>query len=142
MAFFPRRRIVAPVDFSDYSLEVVQTALEIAGDEGSVHVLHVLPDLSPTEPGVVWATVDDTERINRTRLVLRDRYADLAPRQLEFDVRVGDPGHEIAQFADTMHADLIVIASHGRTGLKRLLIGSVAERVVRLAHCPVLVLKK
>ncbi len=142
MPFFPRRRIVAPIDFSGYSNEVIQTALEFAGSDGSVHILHVLPDLSPVEPGVVWSAVDDSERIDRTRQVLRDRYGELAPRQLEFDVRVGDPGQEIATFADTMHADLIVIASHGRTGLERLLIGSVAERVIRLSHCPVLVLRK
>ena len=47
-----------------------------------------------------------------------------------------------ASFAQEKHAELIVIPSHGRTGITRLLIGSVAERVVRLAHCPVLVLRK
>ena len=50
--------------------------------------------------------------------------------------------HEIADFAQEKKAELIVLPSHGRTGLTRLLLGSVAEKVVRLAHCPVLVLKK
>jgi nucleotide-binding universal stress UspA family protein len=56
-------------------------------------------------------------------------------------VRFGDPGREIAAHAEELHAELIVMPSHGRTGLSRLFIGSVAERVVRLAHCPVLILK-
>jgi nucleotide-binding universal stress UspA family protein len=61
--------------------------------------------------------------------------------QIDVAVAIGDPGHEIADFASNVGADIIVLPCHGRTGLKRLLIGSVAERVVRLAHCPVLVLK-
>ena len=54
---------------------------------------------------------------------------------------LGDPGHQIAEFAKEAGAGLIVMPSHGRTGLTHLLIGSVAERVVRFAHCPVLVLR-
>ena len=61
--------------------------------------------------------------------------------KVDFQVRFGDPGREIAAFAEKLHAELIVMPSHGRTGLSRSLIGSVAERVVRLAHCPVLILK-
>jgi nucleotide-binding universal stress UspA family protein len=55
---------------------------------------------------------------------------------------LGEPAHGIADYAQDKKAELIVIPSHGRTGITRLLIGSVAERVVRLAHCPVLVLRK
>jgi nucleotide-binding universal stress UspA family protein len=142
MAFLPRHRIVAPVDFSDYSEEVVRTAMEIAGEAGTVHIVHVLPDLSPAEPGIVWGTIDDKARIAKAREALRARFASLPEHQVHFEVRIGDPGQEIADFATRTHADLIVIASHGRTGIKRLLIGSVAERVARLAHCPVLVLRK
>ena len=54
---------------------------------------------------------------------------------------IGDPGHEITEYAEEIGASLIITPSHGRTGLSRLLIGSVAERVVRLAKCPVMVLK-
>ena len=52
------------------------------------------------------------------------------------------PATEIAKYAEEHHTDLIVLPSHGRTGLARLMIGSVAERVVRLAHCPVLVIRE
>ena len=57
-------------------------------------------------------------------------------------VRFGDPASEIVDFASGIAADIIVLPSHGRTGLTHLLIGSVAERVIRLAKCPVLVLKE
>ncbi len=57
-------------------------------------------------------------------------------------VRVGNPGLEIADYATQLGADLIVISSHGYHGLKRLLLGSVAERVIRHAECPVLVLRR
>jgi nucleotide-binding universal stress UspA family protein len=66
------------------------------------------------------------------------------PRYEGVNIRIdfGDPGQQIAAFARDIHADLIVLPSHGRTGLARLMIGSVAERVVRLSHCPVLVLRQ
>ena len=58
---------------------------------------------------------------------------------LKLVIRVGNPSIEIVDYAKKNNIDLIVIASHGRTGLNRFLLGSVAEKVVRLAQCPVLV---
>ena len=69
------------------------------------------------------------------------RFAQTPFEKVDFQVRFGDPGREIAALAEELHAELNVMPSHGRTGLSRLFIGSVAERVVRLAHCPVLILK-
>ena len=60
---------------------------------------------------------------------------------MHVDVEFGDPGNQIVDFAERISAELIVIPSHGRTGIERLLLGSVAERVARLAPCPVLVLR-
>jgi nucleotide-binding universal stress UspA family protein len=57
-------------------------------------------------------------------------------------VRLGDPGLDITEYADEIQSDLIVIPSHGYHGVKRFLLGSVAERVIRHAHCPVLVLRR
>src|SRR5687768_16533362 len=57
------------------------------------------------------------------------------------EVAFGDPGAEIVECGERIGADLIVMPSHGRRGISRMLIGSVAERVLRLAHCPVLVLR-
>jgi nucleotide-binding universal stress UspA family protein len=72
---------------------------------------------------------------------LRQRLSDKKYAATPIEILFGDPGHEITDYAERVEADLIVMPSHGRTGLSRLLIGSVAERVIRLAHCPVLVLR-
>jgi nucleotide-binding universal stress UspA family protein len=136
------KSVIVPVDFSDESLAAVDTGLKLAGTEGEVHVVHVLPSVDPAEPGVVWNTVDNATRSMHAEQALRERLADPRYAEVKFSTRFGDPGHEIAAFAQEIEAGIIVIPSHGRTGLSRLLIGSVAERVVRLAHCPVLVLKK
>ena len=59
----------------------------------------------------------------------------------EFNIREGHPGQEIPHFAETHDSDLIVLASHGLTGIDRFLLGNTAERVIAGAHCPVLVVK-
>ena len=136
------RVMVVPVDFSDLSFAALDEALELAPDAGWVHVIHVLPVLEATEPGVIWGTVDDESRARHALQALDERLSDARYKNLTKSIAFGDPGHEIAEYARRQRAALIVLPSHGRTGLKRLLIGSVAERVVRLAHCPVLVLKE
>ena len=142
MAWLPKKNIVVPIDFSDDSLSAVDTALELVGNAASVHVIHVLPLLTVADPGVVWEPVDDESRRSHAEDALRQRLSDERYRGVKVEVTIGDPGHEIADYAQEQHAELIVMPSHGRTGIRRLLIGSVAERVVRLAHCPVLVLKQ
>ncbi|MCA9143944.1 MAG: universal stress protein [Planctomycetaceae bacterium] len=141
MNWFAKRKVLAPVDFSDESFAAVDTALELVEDAADVTVVYVLQDLSPMEPGELWNTVDKESRIQHAMKALRERLADDKYKGLHFDVVIGDPGHEIAELAEREGSNLIVLPSHGRTGLKRMLIGSVAERVVRLAHCPVLVLR-
>ena len=107
-----------------------------------LHAVHVLSTIELAEPGVIWETIDDDARRRHAEQAFRERFAGTPFEKLDFHVRFGDPGREIAAYAEKLKADLIVMPSHGRTGLSRLLIGSVAERVVRLAHCPVLILKQ
>ncbi len=142
MAWFPKQTVLAPVDFSELSWEAVDTALELAAHASGVHVIHVLPVLEPAEPGVIWHTIDDETRSRHATQAVRERLADAKYRDVQVHIAFGDPGVEIADYARQIGADLIVLPSHGRTGIARFLIGSVAERVVRLAHCPVLVLRK
>jgi nucleotide-binding universal stress UspA family protein len=85
--------------------------------------------------------ISDEDRKKSLEHAFHERYSDPKYRDVRFEVLFGDPGHEIAQFAKDRGAGMIVMSSHGRTGLAHLLIGSVAERVVRLAQCPVLVLR-
>lgn len=141
-SWLPKERVVVPVDFSDESFAALDTALALVPDASHISLIYVLPVLDPAEPGVIWTTIDDESRRHHAELALRERLSDPRYTGMKSHISFGDPGHEIADFAQREHADLIVLSSHGRTGLTRLLIGSVAEKTVRLAHCPVLVLKK
>jgi nucleotide-binding universal stress UspA family protein len=113
----------------------------MAGSPTRVHVIHVLQESVAVAPEFAVVTFDLEAQLRDARQVLANSYKDGKYQGLEMHVRYGDPGIEITKYAEEVKADLIVMPSHGRRGLKRLLIGSVAERVVRLAHCPVLVLK-
>ncbi len=133
--------VVVPFDFSEHALEALRKAVAIVENPQQIHVLHVLPYLIPAEPGVVWASVDDSGRIEHA---LESMAAAITEREFGkvcLDVRLGDPGQVASDRAEELGADLIIVGSHGRTGLTRLVLGSVAERVTRLAHCPVLVVK-
>jgi len=141
MAWIPKEKVVVPVDTSDQSKAAVDTALELVADPTHVYIVHALPDITPTEPGVIWDAISDDSRREHAEQYLRDRFSDPKYAGLHVAIFVGNPGFTITEHAEEIGADLIVIPSHGRTGLKRLLLGSVAERVLRLAHCPVLVLR-
>ena len=135
------KRTVVPIDFSDLSHQALDKAIEIAGEDGEVLVIHVLTELSTMEPGNLYGTVTDEDRIKSVQEFLRKKLADDKYARVSFHAVVGDAGREITSFAERESADLIVIPSHGYGFVKHLLLGSVAERVVRLAHCPVLVLR-
>ncbi|MDA0658728.1 MAG: universal stress protein [Planctomycetota bacterium] len=144
MNWFENRRIVAPFDFSSESISSVEMACQLATKSGDIHVLHVIPHLTATDPGVIWETVDDERRKDHARTsvekTLKEHGVDV--ENIHIDIGVGDPGTIIVDLAEEVEAGIIVIPSHGRTGLSRVIMGSVAERVVRHALCPVLVLKK
>ena len=141
MSWFLKNKVVVPVDFSDLSFTAIDTALEMVADPSHVLVVHVLQELSPVEPGELWATIDHETRKRHAANALRERLAKDNHEDVSIMVRIGDPGHEVADVVEKEKVELIVLTSHGRTGLRRFLIGSVAERVIRLAHCPVLVLR-
>jgi nucleotide-binding universal stress UspA family protein len=140
MSWLPKKKVVAPVDFSEHSIHAVDEAREMVDSAANLYVIHVLPKLSPMEPGVIWGTVDDASRIQHASEALKEKLKAHAGAQIH--VALGGPAHEIVDYAKKVGADLIVVPSHGRTGATRLLLGSVAEGVVRHAHCPVLVLRK
>ena len=134
--------VVVPFDFSDESFGAIGVALKLVERPSDVHVIHVLPFLSAADPGVIWDTIDDESRTKHLKEAMTKRFAAPEFDGIQLQVAFGDPGTEITDFAESMGAELVVIPSHGRTGLTRLLMGSVVERVVRLAHCPVLALRK
>jgi nucleotide-binding universal stress UspA family protein len=142
MAYFPKNPVVVPVDFSAESLEALDVGLQLVERPEHVHVIHVIVDITPLEAGEAWDVIDPQARVGQIEAFLREKLADPKYQGIHTAVLLGEPAHGIANYAQEKGAELIVIPSHGRTGLTRLLIGSVAERVVRLAHCPVLVLRK
>jgi nucleotide-binding universal stress UspA family protein len=137
-----RDTILVPVDFSDSSTNAVAEAIELAGDPSKVHLLHVLPPLESISPGVVWGDVTDVNREQAVRRYAETYLAEFGYEGAAFEVRIGQPGHEICEYADEIDADMIVISSHGYHGMKRFLLGSVAEMVIRHAQVPVLVLRR
>ena len=143
MSWFKKSVVLVPFDFSPESIAAVDVGLDVAMSPAGLHVLHVLPVLTPTEPAFAYYDLpsDQTRREN-TEKAVREQFSEDKYRGVQFAVVFGDPGQEIAEYAQQINGELIVLPSHGRTGLKRVLIGSVAERVCRLAHCPVLVLRK
>ncbi len=141
MSGLQAKRIVVPVDFSELSLAAVQRGVEIVDPSGTVNVIHVLPAISTMEPGNLYGTITDESRIDAIKEKLRTTFAETTGGQINVHCQIGDAGREIVEFAQQENADLIVIPSHGYGFFKHMLLGSVAERVVRLAHCPVLVLR-
>ncbi len=136
-----KKTIVVPYDFSELSQAALDEALTLAESPDQVEVLHVATVPTAVEPGVAWGAFS----IDEVCQSVNERFRELIQRnchtRLRFTILHGDPGTRIADHARDAGAGLIVISSHGRSGLSRLMLGSVAERVVRLAHCPVLVLR-
>lgn len=137
---FASQRILVPVDLSPASDRALDYGLELAEAPELVTALHVGLPYTAVEPPYMYL-VDEQSRRDQLEAAVLERFA--APRYsgVHIEVRYGDPGHEIADYARESGAGLIVMPSHGRTGLAHLLVGSVAERVVRYAPCPVLVLR-
>ncbi|MFQ5568152.1 MAG: universal stress protein [Rhodothermales bacterium] len=140
----PIRRILAPVDFSDSTRSALAHAGELAAAyDAHLDLLHVITDVTlPGVYGVQSVSIATPEVKMRVRQALRDEM-EAAGSGISYDVHVvvGVPARDIVDFAAQQGTDLIVIATHGRTGLRRLVMGSVAENVVRQALCPVFTCK-
>lgn len=142
MSWTPKKNVIVPIDFSDESFKAVSSALELVESPASLHVIHVLPKLSPMEPGVIWSTVDNESRSEHAKEAIQKHLAGDQFKGVDLSVRFGDPAHEITAFAEESGAELIVIPSHGKGRAARILLGSVAQKVIGLAHCPVLVYRE
>ncbi len=141
------QKILCPIDFSDPSYRALATADELARRyNAELHVLHVVPPVPLVElpPGSGTAAFDvkqyESKLLESYRKSLDNALAEFVKPDIEVTrhIDIGDPAHEIVVLAEKIHADVIVIATHGRTGLKRFLFGSVAEAVVRRSPCAVL----
>ncbi len=140
------QKILVPYDFSPHSEHALDWAIGLAEKWQArlelLHVIHILPPVVDIA-GDVYAHVEQAQLAaaqKHLETVLSTKAEDLS---VLFDshVRRGVPFQAICDEAATQQADLIVMGSHGRTGLSHVFIGSVAERVIRHAPCPVLVTK-
>lgn len=142
MALFTGKPVVVPWDFSEMSLAALKIAADLVSDRSLLHVVHVSQIPLTTDPVFVWGAVTEQTLQQQAVAAFEKQVADHPQlHATNFVTLFGDPGTLIADYADEVGAELIIISSHGRTGVTRLLLGSVAERVVRLARCPVLVLR-
>ncbi|MCP4171739.1 MAG: universal stress protein [Fuerstiella sp.] len=135
-------KIVVPIDFSGESRHAIARAVNIAGDASRLHLVHVLLPLDTVSPGVLLGDVSDDSRRKTVTEKLNTLAAEHGAAEAAVSVLLGTPGMEIADYAKDQDADLIVIPSHGYHGIKRMFLGSVAERVIRHAECSVLVLRR
>ena len=139
MSLFVGDRILVPIDFSQDSFNALDETLNYVKDPNKITVIHVLLPLESVDPGVIWSTLNDNTREDNIKTSFYERYPKSLVDNLKLVVKVGNPSLQIVDYATKNNIDLIIIASHGRTGLNRFLLGSVTEKVVRLAQCPVLV---
>jgi universal stress protein A len=146
---FEIRTILAPTDFSRHAEAALRHACGLAERFGaSLHLLHVLPDvLMPVGPDPLLIPSLPPDYYAETEARAREALARVAdpawgrPPHTEVAIRWGDAVEGIVGHATDHAIELIVIATHGRTGLSHVLLGSVAERIVREAPCPVLTIR-
>lgn len=137
----PIRTILHPTDFSSRSQNAYWVSCALARDHGArVILVHVAPPpIVVYGNGIVPPMPEDSRALQEKRL--KDLKAQTAPISAEMYLTEGDPVTDIVRIANETGADLIVMGTHGWSGLTRLLMGSVAEGVVRKAPCPVLTIK-
>jgi nucleotide-binding universal stress UspA family protein len=140
------RHILVPTDFSDGSTEAFETALSMAVDSGArltlFHVHHVpgsvFPDvILPVAPEMM-RNLEHSVELVLAELCTR---AAAAGVDADYQTTIGATHTEICAAAERLDVDLIVIGTHGRSGLHHTLLGSVAEKIVRKAPCPVLTVR-
>lgn len=139
------KHILCPIDFSDASRHALDQAIAIAGwYESFVTGLHVIAPALTFEPPILFAERGNLKQLgvdaDQMRGRLDDWLAAVTAVRVPFEARVceGQPAESVLAFARSLPADLIVMGTHGHSGFERLLLGSVTEKVLRNATCPVL----
>jgi len=136
------RRILAPTDFSEYSTEAIGYACALADKfDSELHLLHVLEVHASSTP-VFAGGMALTPRVRESREAAEKALQQVAPGREAVRTTVEGPAFlGIIRYAKENDIDLIVMGTHGRSGLAHVIIGSVAERVVRKAPCPVMTVR-
>jgi universal stress protein A len=140
---FPIHKIICPTDFSEPSSKGLEAAIEMAERfSAELIVVHAITPMTTAAEHSLPSAFKDLEE--KARKALEKIIGEKVPGTLRSRIRLvyGRPADEIVQAAEDEGADMIVIATHGQTGWARFFFGSVAEKVVRLAECPVLTVRR
>ena len=132
-------KLLVPWDFSDHSKAALSYACRHFRGE-AIKVLCVLEPPNIYAPGFNWGPEAESKAAEECRNEFREHSNVPADSSVEFQVLFGNPATEICRFADEAGADYIVMSTHGRTGLKQIFIGSVAQNVIANSKTPVLML--
>jgi len=159
MSMLPFKRILVPIDFSDPARKALSSAAEMAEHfSAKLFVLHVMEPVPTIHPSALadvgpGLTMDPLPALNVKKYQadllesnsrkLKEVVETIVPKGVEHadNVEIGDAKSEILHFAKENDIDLIVISTHGLTGVERFLLGSVAEKVVRLSPVPVMIVR-
>lgn len=143
----PPKLILAPIDFSDASRDALDVAADMASRFGAelllVHVQPAIQDL-PGSVSIFKEGQYDKSLDDKAAKQLKDLAATVAQKNVKVRTELGagnDVGMELIRIAESEHADLIVIATHGMTGWREFAFGTVAEKVLKQGDCPVLLLR-
>lgn len=143
------KHILVPLDSSELAESALPYARQIVADDGRITLLMVVDNANLTilAPSIDFHISPEIEQSLRNKMKKNRRdYLDLiAPTldsniQIEMIVQIGNPAEEIISFADSSDVDVIVMSTHGRTGLSRWVMGSVTQKVLNVATCPVFVI--
>lgn len=146
------KKILAPIDFSELSMEAMRGAMELAKDVGAeVHLVHLIAPHHHFIPLPLATNAEQSRELVREAAMLEQAEEELKRiKKDEFGdsknvvtfAEVGHPVQKLLDYAKRNEIDLIMLATHGRTGAEHLVIGSVAEKLVRYAPCSVLVYRR
>ena len=144
----PIKKIICPTDFSDPSYEGLKVAREFAEHFSAELILVNIIFPGPIVPGVAEPGFHIPAALESMQETAEKKLQDLAQKKMPENITVrtivvsGKPSYEIVDLADKEKADIIVIATHGESGWQKFLFGSVTEKVIRMAACPVLTVQQ
>ncbi len=139
---YPFKKILCPVDFDHNSIAALDAAAQMAREnDATIEVLHVIPIIVQSGGTPVYVDVYTAEEEAAKAKLLTLAKAHLSDVKYELRTTVAQPSAAILHAQKNLGADVIVMSTHGRRGLSHLFMGSVAERVVREATCPVLTIR-
>ena len=145
------KKILAPIDFSEHSMDAMRAAMELAKDVGAeVHLMHVIAPHHHFIPLPLATSAEESRELVREAAMIEQAEQELArikkddfgdSKNVSTFAIVGHPVQKLADYAKEQSIDLIVMSTHGRSSVEHMLLGGTTEKLVRSAPCSVLVIR-